>query len=144
MSESTAQAPAQTARDLLKALQQQFPVLRDYAPLAIGIDKQLLAQQPDINRKLLRSALGMHTKSVRYLKALQAATVRLNLDGSNADAVSDEQRELAANLLREYFKRRAEQHKAAAAAEAAKKAAEAAEQQRAEKLSKLQEKFSRK
>lgn len=52
-----------------------------------------------------RGALGMHTKSVRYLKTMQTAKVRFNLDGSEADAVSDEQRAFASQSLREYFKR---------------------------------------
>lgn len=134
---ATSPSPVQTAKELLKNLAQEFKVIREFAPLAIGIDKQLVACQPAINRKLLRAALGMHTKSIRYLKNLQTATVRFNLDESPADAVSDEQRTLAAKTLHEHFKKRAEQHKAQVAAEAA-------ERQHAEKLSQLMEKFSRK
>ena len=116
---TTAPEP-QTACELLKRLQQDYAVVRDCLPLAIGFDKQILAQQPGINRKLLRGALGMHTKSVRYLKALQIAQTRVNLDGSPADAVSEEQRKLAADTLRAHFKKKAEEQKAKAAAEAAK------------------------
>lgn len=142
MSETTPNTP-QTARGLLKALQNEFPVLRDCQPMAIGIDKQLIAAQPDINKKLLRSALGIHAKSLRYLKGLQSAATRFNLDGSAADAVSEEQRALAAKTLHEHFKKQAEQRKAEQAAAAALKAAEKAEQERAAKLSQLAEKFSR-
>lgn len=144
MSESSvSQASPQTAKDLLRALQQQFKVIRECLPLAIGIDKQLLAAQPEINRKLLRAVLGMHTKSVRYLKALQSAAQRFNLDESPAGEVSEEQRVLAANALHEHFKKRADVHKAAMAAKAAEEAAEAAARERAEKLNKLKDKFSR-
>ena len=87
---ASSSAQPQTAKALLKALQQQYPVLGDCQPMAIGIDKQLIAVQPEINRKLLRSALGMHAKSVRYLKVLQSAATRFNLDGSPADPVSEE------------------------------------------------------
>lgn len=144
MSETTISenAPA-TARGLLKELQKEFPVIRDCLPLAIGIDKQLIAQKPEISRKLLRSSLAAHTQSLRYLKELQNASVRFNLDGSNADPVSDEQRALAAKTLRERFKKRAEQRKAQEAAEKAQEAAEKAERERTEKLNQLAAKFSR-
>ncbi|MBS1156113.1 MAG: hypothetical protein H6R07_2037 [Proteobacteria bacterium] len=137
MSETTiSENTVATARSVLKELQKDFPVIRDCLPLAIGIDKQLIAQRPEISRKLLRSALAAHTQSLRYLKELQNASVRFNLDGSNADPVSDEQRALAAKTLRERFKKRAEQRKA-------QEAAEKAERERAAKLNQLAEKFSR-
>lgn len=129
-----------TARDLLKMLQQEFKVIRDFLPLAIGINKQLVELQPGINRKLMRGALGMHTKSVRYLKTMQTAKVRFNLDGSEADAVSDEQRAFASQSLREYFKKRSDQKNALLAT----KEAEEAERKRVEKLNQLRDKFSRK
>ena len=58
------------ARALLKDLQASFDVFRNFSPLAIGIDKQLLAQQPDLSRKALRLALRSHTMSTRYLKEM--------------------------------------------------------------------------
>ena len=39
------------ARALLKDLQASFDVFRNFSPLAIGIDKQLLTQQPDNRRR---------------------------------------------------------------------------------------------
>lgn len=113
--------------------------MREFLPLAIGIDKQILASKPETPRKLLRIALGMHTKSVRYLKNLQTAQTRFNLDESPADPVSDEQRALAATTLHTHFKKLADQRKAELAAEKAAKAA----REHAEKLRQLQEKFSR-
>lgn len=137
MSEPTVQDnPAKSPSELRRVLQQQFKVIAEHLPLAIGIDKQIVAQMPDINRKLMRSALGGHTKSVRYLKALQTSPRRFNLDGTEADEISDEQRALAAKTLKEFFKKRAEQKKA-------ELAAETAERERAEKLNKLVDKFSR-
>ncbi|WP_218142705.1 ProQ/FINO family protein [Formivibrio citricus] len=131
--------PAQTAREVLKKLQKDFAVIRDCKPLAIGIDKQMIALQPDINRKLLRGALGIHTKSVRYLKSLQGANERFNLDGSTAGDVSEEQRTLAAQILHAHFKKQADERKAKQAAEAA----ETAVRERQEKLNQLAQKFSR-
>jgi ProP effector len=82
---------------------------------------------------------------------MEKGTVRLNLDGTPAGEVTDENRQHAAELLRERFKKQAEQRKAGEAAtkaaEAEAKAAEAAikaEAERLEKLSQLAEKFGRK
>jgi ProP effector len=81
--------PFQSARILLKELQEKFSVFGEFLPLAIGIDKQLIAQSPEVSRKALRTALGIHTNSLRYLKGMEKATVRFNLDGSQADEVTD-------------------------------------------------------
>lgn len=143
--------PFQSARILLKELQEKFTVFGEFLPLAIGIDKQLIAQSPDVSRKALRTALGIHTNSLRYLKGMAKATVRFNLDGSKADEVTDVHRAHATTTLKERFKKNAEQRKAQRQveetqrkAEAAQKQAAEAELQRAEKLSQLAEKFSRK
>jgi ProP effector len=59
---TAASAPAPAApspRSLLKQLQTQFPAFRDFLPLSIGIDKQLLAVLPDLDRKTMRTALGI-------------------------------------------------------------------------------------
>ena len=131
------------ARALLKDLQGRFDVFRNFRPLAIGIDKQLIAQQPDVNRKALRQALRSHTMSTRYLKEMQVASARLNLDGSAAGEITDEARTHSGDLLRERFKTQAEQRRAAAAAAAAAEAEARAEQRRQEKLTHLAEKFGR-
>lgn len=134
--ESTTDKPID-ARVLLKDLQTRFDVFRNFSPLAIGIDKQVFAKLPDVSKKSLRLAMRSHTISTRYLKEMEKAAVRLNLDGTPAGEVTDENRQHAAELLRERFKKQAEQRKAAA--EEAK-----AEQRRAEKLNQLAEKFGRK
>ena len=132
------------ARALLKDLQGRFDVFRNFSPLAIGIDKQLIAQEPDMNRKALRLALRSHTMSTRYLKEMQIASVRLNLDGSSAGEVTDEARAHSGELLRERFKKQAEQRKAEQESARAAQEAARAEQRRLEKLTQLTEKFGRK
>ena len=143
--------PFQSARVLLKELQEKFTVFGEFQPLAIGIDKQLFAQIPDVSRKTLRTAMGIHTNSLRYLKGMEKATVRFNLNGSQADEVTDLHRTHATTTLKERFKKNADQRKAQRQAEetqrkadAAKKQAEEADRLRADKLSQLAEKFSRK
>jgi ProP effector len=131
---------------LLKDLQDKFPVFRDCQPLAIGIDKQLLTRMPEINRKVLRIALGIHTNSLRYLKTMEKAKSRMDLDGNEAGEVPDTHRVHATKVLRERSAKNAERRALEVKAqETAKLAAleEKAKQERAEKLSQLAEKFSR-
>ncbi|QDZ30658.1 osmoprotectant transporter activator [Noviherbaspirillum sp. UKPF54] len=132
---ATASNAVDAARALLKQIQENFPVFRENKPLAIGIDKQLLAQMPDVNKKTLRIALGLHTGSSRYLKSMEKAVSRFNLDGTPAGDVDDTHRTHAAETLRARFKKAAEQKKA-------QQEALKAERQHAEKLRQLAEKFS--
>ena len=125
------------ARTLLKVLQEKFQVFREYHPLAIGIDKQVFEKLPELSKKSLRLAMRSHTISTRYLKEMEKGTVRLNLDGSPAGQVTDENRQHAYEQLKERFKKQAEQRREA-------EAAAKAEQRRQEKLSQLTEKFGRK
>lgn len=123
-------------RALLKDLQARFDVFRNFSPLAIGIDKQVFAALPDLSKKSLRLALRSHTMATRYLKAMEKATHRLNLDGTPAGEVTDENRQHAAELLKERFKKQTEQRKAA-------EAEARAEERRQQKLNALTEKFGR-
>ncbi|MGE5469956.1 MAG: ProQ/FINO family protein [Bacteroidota bacterium] len=136
-------APAQTPRALLKKLQADFAVFRDCQPLAIGIDKQLLARLPDVERKTLRVALGIHTNSLRYMKVLEKATTRFDLDGNAADEVTEAHRTHALEAIRERLKKEADKRRAERDAEAAEKQAAAAERERTEKMGQLLAKFGR-
>ena len=128
-----------SARTLLKQFQQQFPAFRDCLPLAIGIDKQILARLPDLDRKAMRTALGIHTGSLRYLRAMEKATVRFDLDGTAGAEVTDTHRAHAKETLQQRFKKEAERKKAERdAAQAAE-----ADKLRQEKLLQLASKFSR-
>ena len=140
----TDQTTGQKARALLKTLQETFPVFRDYSALAIGVDKLLLTQQPDLERKVLRLALGMHTNSARYLKTMEKARHRVDLAGNVVAEVPEEHRKHASEVIRERFKKDAERRKALREAEALEKQRAAIENQRAEKLSQLVEKFGKK
>ena len=140
---STPAAPAAAAltpRTLLKQLQTQFPAFRDFLPLAIGIDKQILALMPELDRKTMRTALGIHTGSLRYLKVMEKAKVRHDLDGTPGAEVTDTHRAHATQVLQDRFKKEAERKKAEREAAAAEEAARL----RADKLNQLTAKFSRK
>ena len=136
---AAAASPAPSARALLKQLQQQFPAFRDCLPLAIGIDKQLLARMPGLDRKTMRAALGIHTGSMRYLRSMEKATVRYDLDGVAGAEVTDTHRSHAKEQLQQRFKKEAERKKAEKAAAAEAEAARL----RQEKLQQLASKFSR-
>lgn len=127
--------PLHAARSLLKQLEQTFDVFRNAVPLAVGIDKAVIARMPEVNKKALRIALSLHTKSLRYLKAMEKAQARFDLDGNPAGDVPEEHRKHASELLRERFKKAAEKRREQALAEKQ-------ERQRAEKLRQLTEKFS--
>jgi len=128
--------PGQNARALLKILQERFPVFREYSPLVIGIDKKLLELLPDVDRKTLRVALGMHTHSLRYLKAMEKASHRLDLDGNAGAEVMATHRSHATEVLRERLRKDAERRQV-------QRELEAQERQRSEKLRQLVEKFDR-
>jgi ProP effector len=134
--------PVQAARALLNEIQERFPVFRECKPLAIGIDKQVIAQMPEVNRKSLRIALSLHTKSLRYQKAMEKATSRFNLDGTPAGDIDEAHRQRASEIVRERIKQSIDQKKARAKAEKVKAEEEKAERRRAEKLQQLTEKFS--
>lgn len=129
-----------TARALLKQFQEQFPPFRDCLPLSIGIDKQILARLPDLDRKLMRTALGIHTGSLRYLRVMEKAKVRYDLDGKAGAEVTATHREHATQVLQQRFKKEADRKKA----EREAAAAEEANRLRLEKLNLLTAKFSRK
>ena len=133
----TASEKSVDTRALQKDLQERFEVFRNFSPLAIGIDKQVFAQVPEVSKKALRIVLRNHTLSTRYLKEMEKGSVRLNLDGTPAGEVTDENRQHAAEQLRERFKKQGEQRRAA-------EAEAKAQQRRQEKLSQLAEKFGRK
>ena len=143
-----------SARTLLKQLQHQFPAFRDCLPLSIGIDKQLLARMPELDRKTMRTALGIHTGSPRYMRAMEKASVRYDLDGTAGAQVSDTHRLHAKEVLQQRLKKEAERKKAERDAEKLERAAaqlerdaalaEEANRLRQEKLLQLTSKFSRK
>lgn len=99
------------ARTLLKQLEQQFTVFKAVQPLAIGIDKQLIARLPQVNRKELRVALSLHIHSIRYLKAMEKAQQRFDLDGNPVDTVPESHRKHASDLLKERIKKTLEKRK---------------------------------
>jgi ProP effector len=88
----------------------------------------------------MRAALGIHTGSLRYLRAMEKATVRYDLDGVAGVEVSDTHRAHAKEVLQQRFKKEAERKKA----ERDAAQAEEATRLHQEKLLQLASKFGRK
>jgi ProP effector len=146
MRKSTNAVPASIAHALLQNLRKQFPVFNSAQPLAVGIDKQIIARLPDTDSKVLRVAMAMHTKSTPYLRKMTKAVTRFNLDGSAAEALNESHRSHAATVLAERIKRNEEFEKARREHELhVKREAEEAEaaRLRAEKITQLAAKFAR-
>lgn len=140
----------QSARLLLKELQSEFDVFQKCVPLVIGIDKQLIARLPEHERKVLRTALGLHTNSLRYLKGMANATARFDLDGNVSGEITEAHRTHACATLKDRISKDNERRKIQRQAEQAQLRAEEAQREadktanrRAEKLQLLAAKFGR-
>ncbi len=123
---------------LLTRLYAEFPVFRDYRPLAIGIHKSLMERIPELDKGQVRTALHAHTAMTRYLKVIVAGAPRFDLDGNVSGEVTAEQQALAVATLRERFKKGAERRKAELEAQQREEEARL----RQEKLEKLAQKFN--
>jgi sRNA-binding protein len=75
----------------------------EFLPLKLGIFQELLALHPEhFERASLKVALGLHTRSTRYLQAVAAGRPRHDLGGVAVEAVAPEHVCLA---LLELFRR---------------------------------------
>src|SRR5690606_31162337 len=130
-------------REVLRRLQEVSPTFRDCKPLALGIDKAIHARFPEFDRKTVRTAMRMHVSSTRYLKAVEKASERFDLDGKVDGEITEEHRSHASQTLKERFaaaaKRKREQQKE----EEAQRRAEQTEQRKVERLQQLVGKFSK-
>jgi sRNA-binding protein len=91
---------------VLEQLFKLYPQLfgAEFLPLKLGIFQELLASHPDVfERHMLKAALGVHTRSTRYLQCVAAGMARHDLQGGAVDAVAPEHIYLA---MLELFRRR--------------------------------------
>lgn len=131
------------ARGLLQKLQETSPTFREVRPLALRIDKAIAERFPEVDRKVIRNAMRIHTATTRYLKAVEKASARFDLEGKESGEVTEEQRSHASQTLKERFAEVAKRKKAAAEQEKAQREAEEAERRKAEKLEQLLGKFAK-
>ncbi len=135
--------PGLDPRGLLQKLQEVSITFREFRPVALRIDKAVAERFPDVDRKVIRSAMRTHTASTRYLKAMEKATHRFDLDGNTCGEVAEEHRAHAAQTLKERFAEVARRKREAQKQDEARRREEEAERRKAEKLQQLVGRFSR-
>lgn len=103
-----AKAP-RTPHPVLEQLADLYPHLFGavFRPLKRGIFQDLLAAHPDaFEREALKVALGIHTRSTRYLQAVAAGEKRHDLQGQPVEAMAPEH---VHHALLEVYRRRKNQ-----------------------------------
>ena len=92
-----------------KWLLQSFPQAFDgsFKPLAVGILEQLSGHLPaHISKTSLRITLRWYTSELNYLRNILKSNYRINLDGSDAQLITDPEREAAAERINAIQNRR--------------------------------------
>jgi len=82
-----------SVQPVLEKLFELYPQLfgERFLPLKLGIFQELLAAHPDdFQRESLKAALGVHTRSTRYLQSVAAGQKRHDLQGKPVDDVAPE------------------------------------------------------
>jgi len=88
-----ARRPPPRVHPLLQKLSELYPRLfgARVVPLKIGIFQDLLAAQPDaLPAAELKVALGLHTRSTRYIEAVASGLPRHDLQGQRVEPVAPE------------------------------------------------------
>jgi ProP effector len=96
----------QAVQPVLEKLFELYPHLfgATFLPLKLGIFQELLAAHPDdLPKDALKAALGVHTRSARYLQCVAAGNKRHDLTGAPGDDVAPEHIYFA---MLELFRRR--------------------------------------
>ena len=97
---------SRSVQPVLEKLFELYPHLfgAKFLPLKLGVFQELLANHPECFERIsLKAALGMHTRSTRYLQSVAAGEKRHDLQGIAVEDVSPEHVYLA---LLELFRRR--------------------------------------
>jgi ProP effector len=102
---TTTSAPAskkpgrpKAVQDTLEKLFQLYPQLfgAEFLPLKLGVFQDLMAKHPDeFEKAALKTALGLHTRSTRYLNAVASGLDRHDLDAKPVAATAPEHMYLA-------------------------------------------------
>ena len=87
------------ARAFLLELKTQYILFRKHMPLSVGIEKELYAKFPQQSKRIINTALYLHTHNHRYLKKLQESTSRFNLEGTVASTVDTAAKQIAKDTL---------------------------------------------
>lgn len=83
----------ESVQPVLEKLFELYPQLfgERFLPLKLGVFQELLAAHPDaFKRDTLKTALGVHTRSTRYLQSVAAGLQRHDLQGQPVEDVAPE------------------------------------------------------
>lgn len=98
-------APSDVKAKALNERLNVFPVWSNFQPLAIGVDRDVFRlvnneHFPGASKKVVQKVLRMHTHHGRYLAALVQGHERYQLDGVINGAISDLERQWAAEKIK--------------------------------------------
>lgn len=106
------------SKDVIAYLAEQFPncfsLKGDAKPLKIGIFEDLaqrLEEDEKVSKTRLRTALRHYTNSWRYLYSVKVGEARVDLDGEEAEKVTEEHQQHAQESLKESKAKAAERAK---------------------------------
>ena len=74
--------------------------IRPKLPLKVGIDKDILAADPELNPEIVKIVLRTYVNHLSYLEAMIEGATRVDLDGNPAGVVTKSQAELSARKLK--------------------------------------------
>ena len=100
------QGPLRAPHPLLDRLAELYPQLfgAQFRPLKIGVFQDLLARHAEeIKKEELKVALGLHTRSTRYLESVAAGQMRHDLEGTPVEPLAPEH---VHHAVMEVFRRR--------------------------------------
>ena len=85
--------PTVSVQPVLEKLFELYPQLfgAEFLPLKLGVFQELLALHPEhFARDALKAALGVHTRSTRYLQCVAVGKARHDLEGAAVEPVAPE------------------------------------------------------
>ena len=95
----------QRAKEFLMHLRKHFNVFQKNQPLIIGVNKELLIIFPEIPKRVINSALHLHTNSKKYLKNVSKGYDRVDLSGQFVSVMDKVCIQKSKKSLTQLFKR---------------------------------------
>lgn len=95
----------QRAKEFLTHLRKHFNVFQKYQPLMIGVAKELTPIFPEIPKRVINTALHLHTNSKKYLKNVSKGFDRVDLSGQVISTIDKVSIQKAKKSLAQLFKK---------------------------------------
>lgn len=95
----------QRAKEFLTHLRKYFNVFQKYQPLMIGVAKELTPIFPETPKRVINTALHLHTNSKKYLKNVSKGFDRVDLSGQIITTIDKVSIQKAKKSLAQLFKK---------------------------------------